>query len=62
MLFGRLVETGEVGNVASGYILGAVLMILAGLVEIPPGVAAERRSLEDVAEPLTVHEARTAAV
>lgn len=61
VLFGRLVETGEVGNVALGYILGAVLMILAGLVEIPLGVAAERRSLEDIAEPLTVHEARAAA-
>ena len=35
-----------------GYLLGAALMVAAGLVAWRWGVAAERRSLEDVARPL----------
>lgn len=37
--------------------IGAALMILAGIVEIFLGVPAERRSLEDIAQPLTVADA-----
>jgi hypothetical protein len=37
-----------------GYLLGAALMIAAGLVAVFLAVAAERKSLEDVARPLTV--------
>jgi hypothetical protein len=36
-----------------GYLIGAGVMGLGGLVEIFLGVAAERRSLEDVATPLS---------
>ncbi|MFN2629496.1 MAG: hypothetical protein ABR569_12800 [Gaiellaceae bacterium] len=36
-----------------GCLLGAALMIGAGLVAVFLAVAAERRSLEDVARPLT---------
>jgi len=41
--------------------VGAILMILAGLVEIFLGVKAERQSLEDIARPLTAEEATVTA-
>ena len=42
--------------VVAGYLLGAVLMLVAALVMARWGVAAERRALEDVARPLaSVH-------
>ncbi|HKC22265.1 MAG TPA: hypothetical protein VKB64_07105 [Gaiellaceae bacterium] len=41
-----------------GYLLGAGLMIGAGPVAAFLAVAAERKSLEDVARPLTVARAR----
>lgn len=56
ILFGRLVESGVVGNVAFGYTLGAILMIMAGLVEWFMGVEAARRSLEDIAAPLSMRD------
>jgi hypothetical protein len=40
-----------------GYHIGAGLMIAAGLVELVLGVEAARRSLEDVAPPLTAEAA-----
>jgi MFS family permease len=52
VLFGRLVDTEKVSNVAAGYYLGAGLMIVAGLTEWLAGVDAENRSLEDIAAPL----------
>jgi MFS family permease len=52
LLFGILINTGSRGSVALGYVLGAVLMVLAGLVEARWGVAAERKSLETVSRPL----------
>jgi MFS family permease len=52
ILFGRYIEQGR-EQVAFGYQLGAGLMIAAGLVAIFLGVNAERRSLEDIAAPLT---------
>jgi hypothetical protein len=42
-----------IGAVAVGYFIGAGLMIAAGLVEVFLGVNAERRSLEDNADPLS---------
>lgn len=53
VLFGNLVESGDPGNVAIGYILGAGVMILGGIAELVLGVEAARRSLEDVATPLS---------
>jgi MFS family permease len=53
VLFGALVETGQPGNVALGYAIGAAVMILGGLAEIALGVEAAQRSLEDVATPLS---------
>lgn len=52
-LFGWAIERGTVGAVAAGYYLGAALMIAAGVVEIFLGVEAARRSLEQVAPPLS---------
>jgi MFS family permease len=52
-LFGRLVDTGHMAAVANGYLLGAGLMILAGIVELLIGVEAARRSLEEIAAPIS---------
>ncbi len=52
-LFGVLIDTGSRASVFGGYLLGAVLMIVAGLVAWRWGVAAERKPLEMVARPLT---------
>jgi len=48
-----LIDTGSRARVFGGYLLGAVLMILGGLVAWRWGVAAERKPLEMVARPLT---------
>ncbi|WP_182901108.1 MFS transporter [Microbispora sp. H10830] len=56
VLFGRLVESGVVGNVVVGYVIGAVLMMAAGLVQWFMGVEAARRSLEDIAAPLSAEQ------
>ncbi|HAB03944.1 MAG TPA: MFS transporter, partial [Pseudomonas sp.] len=52
-LFGALIESGERANVLVGYLIGAALMVTAGLTQALWGVAAERRSLEEVAKPLS---------
>jgi MFS family permease len=52
-LFGVLIDTGSRTSVFGGYLLGAGLMIAAGLVAWRWGVAAERKPLEAVARPLT---------
>jgi MFS family permease len=52
-LFGALIDSGSRMSVFGGYLLGAGLMIAAGLVAWRWGVAAERKPLEAVARPLT---------
>ena len=52
-IFGGLIGTGDAGSVAWGYAFAAVLMLGAAAVELWLGVAAERRSLEEVAQPLS---------
>jgi MFS family permease len=52
-LFGALIESQDRGNVFIGYLIGAALMVFAGLVQGKWGVAAERKSLESVARPLS---------
>jgi hypothetical protein len=44
-------------GVMYGYLLGAALMIAAGVVEIFLGVEAAQKQLEDVAKPLTAEDA-----
>jgi MFS family permease len=55
-LFGRLIPTGKTSDIFFALIIGSVLMIVGGLVEIVFGVKAERRSLEGIAKPLTAVE------
>ena len=57
LLFGKLIETGKETNVFWGYILGASLMIVAGIVQALIGVEAARRDLEDIAQPLSAEAA-----
>jgi MFS family permease len=52
-LFGALIATESRTNVNYGYLLGAGLMIFAGIVAAFLAVPAERRSLEDIAKPYT---------
>jgi len=52
-LFGHLIESHDRSNVLAGYLIGAALMILAAVVQGIWGTAAERKSLEDVARPLS---------
>lgn len=51
-LFGALIDSGSRGSVFAGYLFGAALMIAAALVHWRWGIAAERKSLEEVARPL----------
>jgi MFS family permease len=57
-LFGALIATHSKTNVNYGYLLGAGLMIAAGVIAIFLAVDAERRSLEDIAKPFTAARAR----
>ncbi|WP_043615112.1 MFS transporter [Nonomuraea candida] len=57
LVFATLVESGVPGDTALAFCIGAVVMILGGLVELFLGVKAERRSLEDIAAPLTTADA-----
>jgi MFS family permease len=52
-LFGYLIGTGSHWAVAGGYVLAAVLMLVAALAEASLGIDAERRSLESIAGPLS---------
>ena len=51
-LMGVLIETGSRQSVFAGYAFGAALMVAAAIVAALWGVAAERKSLEEVARPL----------
>jgi MFS family permease len=53
-LFGVLIERGDPVEIMWGYGLGGGLMVLAAIVELCLGVAAERCALEDVAKPLSL--------
>ncbi|MEH0512260.1 MFS transporter [Streptomyces sp. B21-079] len=53
LLFAKLTDTGKVGDTVLAFSIGATLMFLAGLVAAFLAVNAERRSLEDIAKPLT---------
>jgi MFS family permease len=52
-IFGSLIGSGDPNSVAWGYAFAAALMLVAALVALWLGVAAERRSLEEVARPLS---------
>ncbi len=52
-IFGALIGTGSRGALFCGYLFGASLMLASAACAARWGVAAERRSLEDVARPLS---------
>jgi MFS family permease len=52
-LFGTLIGTGSVWSLFYGYLAAAALMLAAAIIELIFGVAAERKSLEHIAEPLS---------
>jgi MFS family permease len=49
LLFGALIESGARADVFAGYLVGAVLMLIAAAVALRFAVAAERKPLEQVA-------------
>ena len=52
-LLGALIDTGSRGSVFAGYLLGALLMVIAaGVGRRRWCIAAERKPLEEVASPL----------
>ncbi len=55
VLYGHLIGNGtKTTNLFIGYLIGAGAMVLGGIVEIFLGIAAEGKSLEDVANPLSM--------
>jgi MFS family permease len=53
ILFGWIIGTGSITALFIGYLIAAVLMVIGAAIEAWLGVPAERRSLEDVAAPLS---------
>jgi MFS family permease len=53
LVFGWIIGTGSRAALFIGYLLAAVLMIFAAVMEALIGVPAERRSLEEIAAPLS---------
>src|SRR5262245_23084439 len=51
-LFGVLIDTGSRASLYWGYLLGSALMLAAAAIAWRWGIAAERKSLEEVARPL----------
>ncbi|MFZ4175038.1 MFS transporter [Streptomyces griseoincarnatus] len=61
LLFAELTNTGKVGDTVLAFQIGAGLMVAAGVVAAILAVNAERRSLEDIATPLSAAEPQQAA-
>jgi hypothetical protein len=59
LLFGKLTATGVAADTALGFLIGAGLMIAAGVVEVFLGVDAEQKSLEQIATPMTAEQEAT---
>jgi MFS family permease len=57
LLFGALIESGDPDAIFVGYVIGAAVMILGGIVQATMGVEAAQRDLEDIAPPLSATEA-----
>jgi MFS family permease len=56
LMFGSLIDTGQRGPVAIGFLVSAGVMALGGIAELIFGVKAEQESLEDIAQPLSVED------
>jgi len=59
LLFAELTEAGVLSETALAFRIGATLMCLAGVVAAFLAVPAERRSLEDIARPLSAESAKS---
>jgi MFS family permease len=56
LLFGNLIASGNRGEVATAFFIGAAVMAVGGIVELFFGVKAEQVPLENIAKPLTAEE------
>ena len=57
LVFEKLGESGDVGQVMIAYLIGAAVMAVGGITELILGVRAEQQPLEDIAKPITAREA-----
>jgi MFS family permease len=53
LLFGALIQSGDPDQIFIGYVVGAVVMIVGGIIQATMGVEAAGRDLEDIAPPLS---------
>jgi hypothetical protein len=53
LLFGALIQSGSPDQIFIGYVVGAVVMIVGGIIQATMGVEAAQRDLEDIAPPLS---------
>jgi hypothetical protein len=53
LLFGALIQSGEPSQIFIGYLIGAAVMIVGGIIQATMGVEAAGRDLEDIAPPLS---------
>jgi MFS family permease len=53
LLFGALIQTGEPDQIFIGYLVGAIVMIIGGVIQATMGVESAQRDLEDIAPPLS---------
>jgi hypothetical protein len=56
LLFGALIQSGEPSQIFVGYLVGAAVMIVGGIIQALMGVEAAGRDLEDIAPPLSATE------
>ncbi len=60
LYFGKLIDdataSGDITGIASGYYVGAALMVAGGIVALFLGVHAEQETLENIARPLTAED------
>jgi MFS family permease len=57
LLFANMIASGDRGEVATAFLIGAAVMAVGGIIELMFGVKAEQVPLEDIAKPLTAEEA-----
>jgi MFS family permease len=57
LVFQKLGESGDVGQVMIAYLIGAAVMAVGGITELFLGVRAEQQPLENIAKPITAREA-----
>src|SRR3954469_19945417 len=57
LLFGALIQSGKPSQIFIGYVIGAGVMIVGGIIQATMGVEAAQRDLEDIAPPLSATQA-----